>query len=576
MKGMKRNNKDLGKISAAFFLALIPTAIVILLCVFLNNCYPYVPNMKAVYPYIIPIIFVVVFLYCFWRLSRLEDSDCDEMEEERDADDKSIKFEYSIGPEITRQSENKKSETYADSIHSQCENVEPETFNEISTFSTDNYLTSGQYSEITDDSNPVEEESRPTQSIDEIILTRELYSRPRPELFSMSELDFDLEETNSLIEKTTRFLLSLNIEVRSPKAIVGPRTTIIEVLLEDGISVSYLTSLKDDLSLYTSTIVKDIHPLFDRGSIGIEIQNKKVKKLFMGDVLSDVVILNRKYKLLCAIGKTRLNETLQFDLADMPHLLIAGSTGQGKTNCLHAIIISLMTFSNPADLQFILFDSKGLEFSVYERIYKQYLVHIPSVCPVISSVSDATTALDALLYEMESRYELLHKAHINDLDYYNKCVIDGSLQISHGYKYMPYIVVVIDDLEVFTYYAESSVYGIDGRYNEKNIKQNIAILTKRGAKVGIHFVISTKLPVAEVLSNDIKANIPARIALNLPDITDSRVILDGPGAEKLNNDGDMIFKHFHSIRAQCAFVESSDLNSLTEYISNQPSTPYTI
>ena len=400
-------------------------------------------------------------------------------------------------------------------------------------------------------------------NVDNVLDVQNFYSFDIKKLYDIPLEKKDDGENVPLLNKIRRCLAYFGIEVNSLECTVGPRFTLIEVTLSEGQKVAPILGIENDMSLNIGYDVSRIFPIFKKGRIGIEIANKTFHPIGIGNVLAS--FSENSFNLPCAIGINNINELFCFDLKSLPHLLVAGSTGQGKTNVLHAIILSLVSFSKPTDLKLILFDSKGLEFGFYTKIGLQFLADIPGVSQIVDNEKEATRALESITFEIKLRQSLLKKAGLTNITEYNQFFLDRKLSPSDGFKYLPFLVLVIDDYEEFKWY--------DGSV----IENNLLGITMNGLSVGIHVVLSTKRPSYDIISTGIKSNFSTRISLHLPEISDSYVVLDRDGAEKLNNNGDMLFlKNNNLQRAQCALVETSDIIKITERISSEVAYLYSL
>lgn len=370
----------------------------------------------------------------------------------------------------------------------------------------------------------------------------------------------DKMEQLNLSEKVKNSLKSFGINITSIRSTVGPRITLIEITIEEGQPLSSVMELEADLSVSIGYDVSRIYPIFDKGTIGIEVCNRVFKPIGIVQTLAT----GKKPSLClpCVIGVNSNNFPFVFDLKELPHLLVAGSTGQGKTNVLHSVILSLISYMNPTDLKLLLFDSKGLEFGKYNMVGSQFLAGMHGMPSVISTIGDAEYALNSLRQELELRQDLLHKAMASNIRQYNTAFMSKKLNPSDGHKYLPYLVLVIDDYEEF-------------KNNSSMIEEKLVSIARDALSAGIHIVMSTKRPTADIISTTLKAIFNSRIALHLLELSDSMVVLDKAGAEKLYGDGDMLFLRNNELqRCQCALVETDDIKKITNSISNQVSYPY--
>ena len=332
-------------------------------------------------------------------------------------------------------------------------------------------------------------------------------------------------------------------------------------MLAPGVNASKLKGLEDDIALALSS--HDVHfliPIPEKGTIGIEVPNTRSSIVSLESILNTKQFQETTMELPCAIGKTITNEVFMFDLTKAPHVLIAGSTGQGKSIALNAMIMSLLYKKHPAELKLVLMDPYGVEFGAYAQIAKQFLASLPNEPFIVSNGSQAISTLNSLCKEMEVRYDLLKMACVRNVQEYNRKFINRQLNPAVGHRFMPYIVVVIDE------------YGDFIEEKGHDFETPIVQLAQYARAVGIHMIISTKRPTNDIITGAIKANFPTRIAFRLPERIDSQVILDSDGAEELLGNGDMLFragKSIDCIRVQCAFVDTPEVERITEFISCQ-------
>lgn len=371
----------------------------------------------------------------------------------------------------------------------------------------------------------------------------------------------NMEEQTANKNRIVETLRSFGIEISSIKATVGPRITLYEITLAPGVNASKLKGLEDDIALALSS--HNVHfliPIPGKGTIGIEVPNTRPSVVSMESILNTKQFQETTMELPCAIGKTITNEVFMFDLTKAPHVLIAGSTGQGKSIALNTMIMSLLYKKHPAELKLVLMDPYGVEFGMYAQIAKQFLASLPDEPVIVSKSGQAICTLNSLCKEMEVRYDLLKMACVRNVQEYNSKFINRQLNPAVGHRFMPYIVVVIDEYGDF----------IDEK--EQDFETPIVQLAQYARAVGIHMIISTKRPTNDIITGAIKANFPTRIAFRLPERIDSQVILDCDGAEELLGNGDMLFragKSIDCIRVQCAFVDTPEVERITEFISCQ-------
>ena len=398
----------------------------------------------------------------------------------------------------------------------------------------------------------------------------EYYRYPTLDLLKTYDFEgkpyLDMDEQNANKNRIVELLLSFAIEISSIKATVGPRVTLYEITLWPGINVSKIRGLEDNIALALhSHDVQIIGPIPDKGTIGIEVPNIKPTIVSMESVLNSRRFQETTMELPCAIGKTNTNEVFMFDLTKASHILIGGSTGQGKSVIINAIITSLLYKKHPAELKLVLMDPSGLELSPYSRIANHFLASLPDEPTIISNNIQAEATLNSLCAEMDARYELLMVAGERNIKDYNKKFIARRLSPDIGHKFMPYIVVIIDEYSDYIMTAG------------KKIEQSMARIAQKARAVGIHMIISTKRPTNDIITGTIKENFPTRISFRVPERIDSQVILDCNGAENLLGDGDMLYragKSIDCIRVQCAFVDTSETMDINCFISNQQGYQY--
>lgn len=382
--------------------------------------------------------------------------------------------------------------------------------------------------------------------------------------YGSGNLDVDMNEiemTKQLILKT---LSNFKIQVVPHKATVGPTVTLYEVVPDPGVKVARILGLIDDLALaLKSEGIRIIAPMPGLGTVGIEVPNKKPQTVSMRSVMGSRAFSEalEKMELPIGIGKTITNEPFTFDLAKMPHLLIAGATGQGKSVGLNALITSLLYAKRPEELKFIMVDPKMLEFSLYEELERHFMAMLPdSEKAIITDMSRVVPTLNSLCVEMDNRYELLTRAKVRNIKEYNEQVRSGKLSRLDGFEFLPYIVLIVDE------FADLIMT------RGKEVEQPIARLAQKARAAGIHMVIATQRPSTDVITGLIKANFPARIAFKVFSMVDSRTILDSPGANNLVGRGDMLFYQGKDmVRVQCAFMDTPETQVIVEHISRQES-----
>ncbi len=374
----------------------------------------------------------------------------------------------------------------------------------------------------------------------------------------------NMDEQNENKNRIISILRSFGIEIKTIKATVGPTITLYEITPESGIRISKIRGLEDDIALSLKALgIRIIAPIPGKGTIGIEVPNSDAKIVSMQSVISSKKFQESTYDLPIAFGKTITNEVFMVDLCKMPHVLVAGATGQGKSVGLNAIITSLLYKKHPAELKFVLIDPKKVEFSIYSNIEKHFLAKLPDgEEAIITDVKKVINTLNSLCVEMDTRYDLLKKAHVRNVKEYNEKFINRQLNPEKGHKFMPYIVVVIDEFGDLIMTAG------------KDVELPIARIAQLARAVGIHMIIATQRPTTNIITGTIKANFPARVAFRVSSMMDSRTILDRPGANQLIGRGDMLFlQGADPVRVQCAFVDTPEVENITNYISHQQGYP---
>ncbi|MFZ5939857.1 MAG: DNA translocase FtsK 4TM domain-containing protein [Bacteroidota bacterium] len=372
------------------------------------------------------------------------------------------------------------------------------------------------------------------------------------------------EELLSNKNKIVETLGNYKIKIDKIKATIGPTVTLYEIVPAPGIRISKIKSLEDDIALSLSALgIRIIAPIPGKGTIGIEVPNLKPRTVSMKSILASKKFQESEYDLAIAIGKTISNETFVFDLARMPHLLVAGATGQGKSVGLNAIITSLLYKKHPAQLKFVMIDPKKVELSLYAKIERHFLAMLPDAEePIITDTHKVIQTLNSLCAEMDERYNLLKIAQVRNIREYNQKFINRKLNPNKGHRFMPFIVVIIDEFADLIMTA--------GR----EIEHPIARLAQLARAIGIHLVIATQRPTTNIITGVIKANFPARIAFRVTSVIDSRTILDSSGAEQLIGRGDMLISSGNEpIRLQCAFIDTPEVEDITEYIGGQRGYP---
>ncbi len=443
------------------------------------------------------------------------------------------------------------------------------------------------YYEVIDDADSdgkpesdVEEEVQPTDSmVVNVVQTRETTSKQMPTFAGaegMAPYEFppfdllrdgdgiisvDQEEQQANKELITNTLANFDIAIDSIEATVGPTVSLYEIIPEKTVRIQRIRALADDIALrLAATGVRIIAPIPGKGTIGIEVANKVKKTVWMRSAIKSEKFQQSKAELPIVLGSTISSGVYVCDLASMPHLIVAGATGQGKSVGLNAIIASLLYRKTPDELKFVLVDPKMVEFSIYEKIEKHYLAAIPgSKESIITDMNQVVATLNSLCIEMEDRYKLLRSAQVRKITEYNQKFLAKNLRPDEGHRFMPYIVLVIDEF--------ADLILTQG----KVVETPVARLAAKARAVGIHVILATQTPRVNVITGTIKGNFPARIAFKTASGIDSKTILDSTGAEKLIGKGDMLISHNSSItRVQCAFIDTPDVVALCDNISRKP------
>ncbi len=371
----------------------------------------------------------------------------------------------------------------------------------------------------------------------------------------------ELEENKNKIVET---LGNYKIGISSIKATIGPTVTLYEIVPDAGIRISKIKNLEDDIALSLSALgIRIIAPIPGRGTIGIEVPNKTPTIVSMYSVIASQKFQKAEMELPIAIGKTISNETLVIDLVKMPHLLMAGATGQGKSVGLNAVLTSLLYKKHPAEVKFVLVDPKKVELTLFNKIERHYLAKLPdSEEAIITDNTKVINTLNSLCIEMDNRYEMLKNAFCRNIKEYNEKFKARKLNPNDGHQYLPYIVLVVDEFADLIMTAG------------KEVETPIARLAQLARAIGIHLIIATQRPSVNVITGIIKANFPARIAFRVTSKIDSRTILDGSGADQLIGRGDMLYTQGNDlIRIQCAFVDTPEVERITEFIGSQKAYP---
>ncbi len=398
-------------------------------------------------------------------------------------------------------------------------------------------------------------------------LDLENYRFPGVELmkhYENSEPTINMEEQKANKDKIINTLRSFGIEISTIKATVGPTVTLYEITPEQGVRISKIRGLEDDIALSLSALgIRIIAPIPGKGTIGIEVPNSNPKIVSGQSIIGSKKFQESTFDLPIAFGKTITNDVFMVDLCKMPHVLVAGATGQGKSVGLNAIITSLLYKKHPAELKFVLIDPKKVEFSIYSDIENHFLAKLPGEDDaIITDVTKVVQTLNSICVEMDSRYDLLKMAHVRNIKEYNEKFINRRLNPEKGHKYMPYIVVVIDEFGDLIMTAG------------KEIELPIARIAQLARAVGIHMIIATQRPTTNIITGTIKANFPARVAFRVSAMMDSRTILDRPGANQLIGRGDLLFlQGADPVRVQCAFIDTPEVELITQHIRKQQGYP---
>ncbi len=389
------------------------------------------------------------------------------------------------------------------------------------------------------------------------------YQRPPIELLEEYKNQTSPVSNEELIEnknKIVETLANYKIQIDKIKATIGPTVTLYEIVPAPGIRISKIKNLEDDIALSLAALgIRIIAPIPGRGTIGIEVPNQKPEIVSMYSILKSAKFQESKFELLIALGKNISNETFILDLTKLPHLLVAGATGQGKSVGLNAIISSLLYKKHPSQLKFVLIDPKKVELTLYSRLERHFLAKLPdSEEAIITDTQKVIYTLNSLCIEMDQRYDLLKQAQVRNIKEYNDKFTARRLNPNKGHKFLPYIVVVIDEFADLIMTA--------GR----EVETPLARLAQLARAIGIHLIIATQRPSINIITGVIKANFPARIAFRVSSMIDSRTILDHPGANQLIGRGDMLVSTGSDmVRVQCAFIDVPEIERLTDFISNQ-------
>ncbi len=375
-----------------------------------------------------------------------------------------------------------------------------------------------------------------------------------------NDTQIDMVEQTANKNRIISTLQNYGIEIETIKATVGPTITLYEIVPKAGVRISKIRNLEYDIMLsLAATGIRIIAPIPGKGTIGIEVPNSDPQVVSMHSIIASKKFQESKFELPVAFGRTITNEIFMVDLVKMPHLLVAGATGQGKSVGLNAIITSLLYKKHPAELKLVLVDPKKVEFNIYGDIEKHFLAKLPDGDDsIITDTSKVVETLNSLCKEMDDRYDLLKKAHVRNVKEYNEKFINRLLNPEKGHRFLPYIVVIVDEFGDLIMTAG------------KEVEMPIARIAQLARAVGIHMIIATQRPSVNIITGVIKANFPARVAFRVSSMIDSRTILDSPGANQLVGRGDMLFSQGNDlIRVQCAFVDTPEVENIVHHISHQ-------
>lgn len=428
----------------------------------------------------------------------------------------------------------------------------------------------GEEEVVVDDNLVITVTENPIKQIDAEDISQEIYdpmrdlysyTPPMPTLLTdhKSRTIIDEAEIFENKERIRETLLNFGIPIRSMHATVGPTVTLYEIVQEQGVKISKIQGLENDIAQNLKALgIRIIAPIPGRGTVGIEVPNQTKQTVSMYSAICSQEFQSSKAELPVVIGRTIQNENYTFDLAKMPHLLVAGATGQGKSVGLNAIITSLLYRKHPAELKFVLIDPKMVEFSLYSRLEKHFLAKMESEDEsIVTDPKKAVYTLNALCTEMSNRLELCKQAHAKNIVEYNEKFLKRRLNPENGHRFLPYIVVVIDEFA-------------DLIMTAKEVEAPVMRLAQKARAIGIHLIVATQRPDVRVITGGIKANFPARIAFRVMQMTDSRTIIDQPGANQLIGRGDMLLSNGGELtRIQCAFVDTPEVENIVEHIASQ-------
>jgi DNA segregation ATPase FtsK/SpoIIIE, S-DNA-T family len=379
-----------------------------------------------------------------------------------------------------------------------------------------------------------------------------------------SSIHVNKQELEANKNKIIETLNNYSIQIERIKATVGPTVTLYEIIPAPGVRISRIRNLENDIALSLSALgIRIIAPIPGRGTIGIEVPNSNPEIVSMRSILASEKFQNSTFELPIGLGKTIANETFITDLTKMPHLLMAGATGQGKSVGLNAILASILYKKHPAQVKFILIDPKKVELTLFSKIERHYLAKLPDAEEaIVTDTRQVIRTLNSLCIEMDNRYDLLKDAQVRNIKEYNAKFVERRLNPNHGHRYLPYIILFIDEFADLIMTAG------------KEIEMPIARLAQLSRAVGLHLIIATQRPSVNIITGTIKANFPARIAFRVTSKIDSRTILDSGGAEQLIGRGDMLLSTGSDlIRLQCAFIDTPEIDRITEFIGSQRAYP---
>ncbi|MFK8010170.1 MAG: DNA translocase FtsK 4TM domain-containing protein [Saprospiraceae bacterium] len=378
--------------------------------------------------------------------------------------------------------------------------------------------------------------------------------------YNADNFEIDRQELEQNKDQIIETLLNYKIEIVKIKATIGPTVTLYEIVPAPGVRISKIKNLEDDIALSLSAMgIRIIAPIPGKGTIGIEVANKKTQIVSLKELLQSDKYKRAKMDLPIALGKTIQNEVFVADLAKMPHLLIAGATGQGKSVGINVILMSLLYKKHPSQIKLVLIDPKKVELFPYSKIENHFLAYLPGLDePIVTDVTKVVHTLNSLMIEMDTRYDLLKKAHARNIREYNEKFISRRLNPNKGHKFMPFIILVVDEFADLIMTAG------------KEVELPIGRLAQLSRAVGIHLIIATQRPSVNIITGVIKANFPARIAFKVTARVDSRTILDTGGADRLIGRGDMLLSYGSDlVRLQCAFVDTPEVEKVIDFIGSQ-------